>query len=74
MRWSIWDIALSMDPYIKIEPEVEDVRQLLSFMLAPYALTPSPPYSFFWILPIDTYLRATVERRLWFGGFWSGGQ
>ena len=30
MRRSIQDLALSMDPNIKIEPEVEDVRQLLS--------------------------------------------
>ena len=28
MRRSIRDLALSMDPNIKIEPEVEDVRRL----------------------------------------------
>ena len=31
MRRSIQDLALSMDPNIKIEPEVEDVRQLPLF-------------------------------------------
>ena len=30
MRRSIQDLAFSMDPNIKIEPEVEDVRQPLS--------------------------------------------
>ena len=35
MRRSIQDLALSMDPNIKIEPEVEDVRHLLSRIHAP---------------------------------------
>jgi hypothetical protein len=30
MRRSIQDLVVSIDPNIKIEPEVEDVRQLLS--------------------------------------------
>jgi hypothetical protein len=40
MRRSIRDLALSMDPNIKIEPEVEDVRNLLSSIPAPHALNP----------------------------------
>jgi hypothetical protein len=32
IRRSIQDIALSIDPIIKIEPEVEDGRQLLFFL------------------------------------------
>ena len=41
MRRSIQDLALSMDPNIKIEPEVEDVRRqlLLSCILIPHAFT-----------------------------------
>src|SRR6266852_3378411 len=35
MRRSIQDLAFSMDPNIKIEPEVEDLRQLLSYILVP---------------------------------------
>jgi transcription initiation factor TFIID subunit 12 len=31
MRRSIQDLAFSMDPNIKIEPEVEDVRELLFY-------------------------------------------
>jgi hypothetical protein len=31
MRRSIQDLVLSIDPNIKIEPEVEDVRRVLSF-------------------------------------------
>jgi hypothetical protein len=33
MPRSVQDLALSMDPNIKIEPEVEDVLQLLSSTL-----------------------------------------
>jgi len=43
MRRSIQDLALSMDPNIKIEPEVEDVRQLLFSILVPHAFTPFSP-------------------------------
>lgn len=48
MRRSIQDLVLSIDPNIKIEPEVEDVRR------SPLSL-PSPPprlmpLSFFFIL------------------------
>ncbi len=39
MRRSIQDLAFSMDPNIKIEPEVEDVRQFLSSVLAPHSFT-----------------------------------
>jgi hypothetical protein len=40
MRRSIQDLALTMDPNIEIEPEVEDVRQLLSSIHVPHAFTP----------------------------------
>ena len=53
MRRLIQDLDLSMDPNIKIEPEVEDVRrQLLSCILVPHAFNPFSlaHYSFFWIL------------------------
>ena len=43
MRRSIQDLAFSMDPNIKIEPEVEDVRRLLSSILAPHAFIPLSP-------------------------------
>jgi hypothetical protein len=43
MRRSIQDLALSMDPNIKIEPEVEDVRRLLSSILTPHAFNPLSP-------------------------------
>jgi hypothetical protein len=43
MRRSIQDLALSMDPNIKIEPEVEDVRQLLYSILFPHAFTTFSP-------------------------------
>jgi transcription initiation factor TFIID subunit 12 len=43
MGRSIQDLALSMDPNIKIEPEVEDLRQFLSSILAHYAFTPLSP-------------------------------
>ena len=32
MRRSIQDLVVSIDPNIKIEPEVEDVRELLSVL------------------------------------------
>ncbi len=35
MRRSIQGLAFSMGPNIKIEPEVEDVRQLPSYILVP---------------------------------------
>jgi hypothetical protein len=40
MRRSIQDLALSMDPNIKIEPEVEDVRRLLYFYSRPSRVHP----------------------------------
>jgi hypothetical protein len=43
MRRSIQDLALGMDPNIKIEPEVEDVRQLLSSILVPHVFAPFSP-------------------------------
>ena len=43
MRRSIQDLALSMDPNIKIEPEVEDVRHLLYSILTFQCFTRSFP-------------------------------
>jgi len=43
MCQSIQDLALSMDPNIKIKPGVEDVRQLLSSILTPHAFRLHPP-------------------------------
>jgi hypothetical protein len=40
MRRSIQDLAFSMDPNIKIEPEVEDVRQLFCSILRPSRVHP----------------------------------
>ena len=40
MRRSIQDLTFSTDPNIKIEPEIEDVRQLLSSDLVPHAFSP----------------------------------
>jgi hypothetical protein len=41
MRRSIQDLVLSIDPNIKIEPEVEDVRRVPLF-------SPPPSLPFFW--------------------------
>jgi hypothetical protein len=57
---SIRDLAFSMDPNIKIEPEVEDVRQLIFSFLAPHRVYP-PLAAFFWILPTSSSTRSPIS-------------
>lgn len=58
MRRSIQDLVVSIDPNIKIEPEVEDVRQLLS--LPRHSCAHLFHHSFFWILPMSSLTRSPI--------------
>jgi len=73
MRRSIQDLVLSIDPNIKIEPEVEDVRpptlfffpsaRAHAFIFSPSFSTPS--YSYFWILRTSSSTRSPISGAAW---------